>query len=90
MVRRLIALVVLLSVMLAPVSASAQAPTVFKKVDFFIQRGDEVDDRDAQLIVDPRRGLILFAEEDDANQVFGVVEFNRITGVTYENSKHAQ
>ncbi len=87
---RLVALIALVSLCVAAVSAGMQSPTVFKKLDFFIHTGDEVDDQDAQLVVDPQRSVLIFADEDNASRVFATVDFDRITGVTYENSKHAR
>lgn len=71
-------------------SVYAQAPTVFKKLDFYTQVGEEMDDHDAQLIIDAGRRSFIFAEEDHAERVFATVPWDRITGVTYENSKHAR
>ena len=88
--RQLVALAILVSLGVTTVAGGMQSPTVFKKVDFFIHTGDEVDDRDAQLILDPQRRVIIVADEDHASQVFATVEWNRITGVTYENSKRAR
>jgi len=87
---RLVALIALVSLCVAAVSAGMQSPTVFKKLDFFIHTGDEADDQDAQLVVDPQRSVLIFADEDNASRVFATVDFDRITGVTYENSKHAR
>ena len=91
MARRLIALAVALSFLLCPsVALSTQAPRVFKKVDFFGQEGDEMKDKDAQLILDARRRLLIFADEDKSNEVFATVSWDRITTISYENSKHAR
>ena len=87
---RLVALIALVSLCVAAVSAGMQSPTVFKKLDFFIHTGEEADDRDAQLVLDPQRSVLIFADEDNASRVFATVDFDRITGVTYENSKHAR
>ena len=88
--RQLVAATILVSLFVTTVAGAMQSPTVFKKVDFFIHTGDEVDDRDAQLILDPQRRVLILADEDQASQVFSIVEWDRITGVTYENSKHAR
>jgi len=88
--RQLVAAAILLSLCVTTVAGGMQSPTVFKKVDFFTHIGDEVDDRDAQLILDPQRRVLIFADEDHASEVFATVDWSRITGITYENSKHAR
>lgn len=89
--RHLLVVALSLSVAAGPALAIAgQAPTVFKKLDFYVQSGDEMEDYDAQLIIDTQRRLFIFADEDHADRVFAVVPWDRITGVTYENSKHAR
>jgi hypothetical protein len=90
MLRRMIVMMVSLSLLAGPVTAASQAPTVFKKLDFYTQEGEEMKDHDAQLIIDAQRRLFIFADEDHANEVFATVPWDRVTGVTYENSKHAR
>ena len=81
--RRLIAVAILVSLCMTTVAGGGQSPTVFKKVDFFIHAGDEVDDRDAQLILDPQRRVLIIADEDHASQVFATVYWDRITGEAF-------
>ena len=88
--RRLVTFSLSLGILIGPLAAGPQAPTVFKKLDFYTQDGDEMKDRDAQLILNAQRRPIVFSDEDDAFNIFAVVEWDRITGVTYENSKHAR
>jgi len=91
MLRRLVVLAVSMSLVLAPITAaSTQAPTIFKKLDFYTQEGEEMKDHDAQLIIDVQRRLFIFADEDHADRVFATVSWDRITGVSYENSKHSR
>jgi len=91
MFRRVVVSALTMSFVLASVAAPAsQAPTIFKKVDFFVQEGEEMKEHDAQLIVDARRRLLIFAEEDHADRFFISIPWDRVTGVTYENSKHAR
>jgi ankyrin repeat protein len=62
------------------------APTVFKKVDYCERQGEKVKNRAAQLIVDPRRRLLIFAAEDHAESPFETVPWDRITNITYEHT----
>ena len=88
--RKISASVLAIVVLAGPVAAGPQSPTVFKKVDFYLQEGDKMRDHDAQIIIDPRLRSIKFAHENNASRTFALVEWDRITGVTYENTKHAR
>ena len=77
-------------ILAGPVAAGPQSPTVFKKVDFYTQEGGKMRDYDAQIIIDPRLRSIKFAHENNASRTFAFIDWDRITGVTYENTKHAR
>ncbi len=88
--RKIVASVLTIVILAGPVAAGPQSSTVFKKVDFYTQEGGKMRDYDAQIIIDPRLRSIKFAHENNASRTFAFIEWDRITGVTYENTKHAR
>ena len=57
---RVIAAVVL--VVMASGAVFGQGPLTFRKVDFFIQTGDDEEKKDARLVLDPVERVITIAD----------------------------
>lgn len=71
-------------------SASSTAPVIFKKVDYFIQEGEDELDFDARMTLDPNTKMLMLADEDkgQAEATFAIIPYGQIKNVVYEYSKH--
>lgn len=93
MMRRFAALLTAIAILTTGTfSHSAPLPqgmTVFKKVDFYVQRGEEMEDEDARIVIDADNGLVYFADEDNPERVtYAVIDIDAINAISYSNTKH--
>jgi hypothetical protein len=68
----------------------AQSEIAFQKVDFFEVQGEGEKSRDARLIMDVERRLIIFADEKRGPEkaTYAQIPYTAVTKVVYERASH--
>jgi hypothetical protein len=67
-----------------------QGALTFRKVEFFVQTGDDEDKKDARLVLDPVERAITISDEKNGTEkaTYAVIPYDAVTKVIYELSQH--
>ncbi len=69
-------------------TVTAPPPMIFKRVDFFVPKGEKEKKIDVRLVLDYEARTIIIADEKRGTEIFVTIPFGAVTELAYEKSKH--